>query len=118
MIPTAVGDITLTGAYTYNGKMYFDPQNQVQRPVINLFNATASWRASDAITLQLWGDNLSDEHYYAQTESQALFHYAYYPAPPRTYGFTVKYAYRLISASRLTWAAPTRARARPAARCA
>ncbi|WP_438952580.1 TonB-dependent receptor, partial [Porticoccus sp.] len=57
-----------------------------------LLNAKIGWR-NDNWNLSLWGKNLTDDEYAAQTLITQLFsgQDSYYLAPPRTYGATLRY---------------------------
>jgi iron complex outermembrane receptor protein len=55
-------------------------------------NAKIGWR-NDNWNISLWGKNLTDDEYAVQTTNTFLFSGmdAYFLAPPRTYGATLRY---------------------------
>ncbi|MEM8562807.1 MAG: TonB-dependent receptor [Pseudomonadota bacterium] len=57
-----------------------------------LLNARIGWRNSNW-NVSVWGKNLTDDHYAVQTVDPQLFNgmSAYFLAPPRTYGATLRY---------------------------
>lgn len=58
----------------------------------NLVNMKLGWR-NDNWNLSVWGKNLTDDDYAAQTTTTFLFsgQDSYFLAPPRTYGATLRY---------------------------
>lgn len=61
-----------------------------------LFNARAGFRSTDGISIFVWGRNLFDEDYYEQllVAGGNAGHYAGVLGDPRTYGVTLRYAFR------------------------
>jgi iron complex outermembrane receptor protein len=97
VLPLADGGVYLRGDYSYMGDHLTNtvPAAQLQakdeQDRQNL-NMVLGWR-NDNWNISLWGKNLTDEEYAAQT----LAPYpitdmdAYFLAPPRTYGATLRY---------------------------
>ncbi|AQA19285.1 hypothetical protein BST95_14555 [Halioglobus japonicus] len=97
VLPLADGNTYLRGDYSFMGDHLTNTapaaqlQAQDEQDRQNL-NMTLGWR-NDNWNLSVWGKNLTDEEYAAQT----LVAYpitdmdAYFLAPPRTYGATVRY---------------------------
>ena len=58
----------------------------------NLVNTKLGWR-NDNWNVSIWGKNLTDDEYASQTASPFLITGmdAYFLAPPRTYGATLRY---------------------------
>jgi len=52
-----------------------------------LVNASATWKPRDVFSVKLWGENLSDRHYFA-SQVPSAFGDMSIPAAPRTYGIT------------------------------
>ena len=55
-------------------------------------NAKIGWK-NDNWNVSVWGKNLTDDHYADQTLDTQAFNgmNAYFLAPPRTYGATLRY---------------------------
>ncbi|KZX59100.1 hypothetical protein A3709_16235 [Halioglobus sp. HI00S01] len=97
VLPLADGNTYLRGDYSFMGDHLTNTapaaqlQAQDEQDRQNL-NMTLGWR-NDNWNVSVWGKNLTDEEYAAQT----LVAYpitdmdAYFLAPPRTYGATVRY---------------------------
>ena len=60
----------------------------------NLINSKLGWR-NDSWNVSVWGKNLSDDKYAMQTALPFLVSgmEAYFLAPPRTFGATVRYTF-------------------------
>jgi len=97
VFPLADGGVYLRGDYSFMGDHWtntgtaaqLEPKDEQDR---ENFNATLGWR-NDNWNISVWGKNLTDEEYAVQT----LTPYpitdmdAYFLAPPRTYGATLRY---------------------------
>jgi iron complex outermembrane receptor protein len=78
----------------YSGGYYSEPDNRLHQAAFDYLNAGISWASSDEkLNLRLWARNLLDKAVVAQFATGAPQGYsADFSNPPRTYGFTVKYA--------------------------
>ena len=85
------GDYSFMGDHTTNPAPAFQLQAKDEQDRVNL-NMVLGWR-NDNWNVSVWGKNLTDEEYAVQT----LVPYpitnmdAYFLAPPRTYGATLRY---------------------------
>ena len=93
-IPASIGEFALSANAYYNDGNFAEVDNRLTVDSYLLVNATLGWTAPDgALSAQVWGKNLSDEYYYAQLTGQANLTDLGGPAPPRTYGLTIKYKF-------------------------
>ncbi|MBO9379838.1 TonB-dependent receptor [Sphingomonas histidinilytica] len=91
-IPTGAGDVTLTGSWYYNNGFYWDPQERLKERAYSLVNGQIALKATDNLSLRIWGRNLLDKKYYSyQTATSAGDQGA--PAAPRTYGLAVDFQF-------------------------
>lgn len=97
VLPLADGGIYLRGDYSYMGDHLTNPAPAFQLSEKDVqdrqnLNMVLGWR-NDNWNVSLWGKNLTDEEYAVQT----LVPYpvtnmdAYFLAPPKTYGATLRY---------------------------
>lgn len=77
--------------FYYNDGFFFDAQNRVPQPQYEIVNASLTWRPNDAVSVMLWGKNLTESEYYNQIDITTGTGDVGMPAPPRTYGVTVRY---------------------------
>jgi iron complex outermembrane receptor protein len=99
VFPLADGGLYLRADYSYMDDHITNtgraeelrPKDEDDR---NLLNMKLGWR-NDHWNLSLWGKNLTDDDYASQTVNTFLFSGmdAYFLAPPRTWGATLRYDY-------------------------
>ena len=97
VFPLADGGVYIRADYAYmddhatNGgnAENFQPKDFDDR---ELLNAKIGWK-NDNWNVSVWGKNLTDDHYADQTLDTQAFNgmNAYFLAPPRTYGATLRY---------------------------
>lgn len=95
VLPLAGGGVYLRTDYSYmddhvtNAGTEIRPQDKQDR---NLLNARAGWR-NDHWNVSVWGKNLTDDEYAGLTAATipVTGMDAYFLAPPRTYGATLRY---------------------------
>lgn len=86
---TANGKIDLNGSYYHNSGFFWDVDNRFGVGPYNVVGAGIAWTSPEkALTVRLWGENLTNEHYGYQGVSSATGDTQQFAAP-RTYGFTV-----------------------------
>jgi iron complex outermembrane receptor protein len=95
VFPLAAGGIYLRTDYSYMGDhLTTDSVDVASRDEQNrsLYNARLGWR-NDHWNVSVWGKNLSDNHYAGLTAATFPITSmdAYFLAPPRTYGATLRY---------------------------
>jgi iron complex outermembrane receptor protein len=95
VFPLEVGGIYLRADYSYtDDHLTTDSANFADRDIQNrnLVNAKLGWR-SDHWNVSIWGKNLSDNKYAGLTAATfpVTTMDAYFLAPPRTYGATLRY---------------------------
>jgi iron complex outermembrane receptor protein len=95
VFPLKEGTLYLRGDYMYMGDHVTNNSNEPDDEVYTdrtLINAKMGWR-NDDWNLSVWGKNLTGDAYSAFTSSIQRFSgsRAYYLAPPRTYGATLRY---------------------------
>jgi iron complex outermembrane receptor protein len=92
-VETSSGDLTANANVSFHSTTYFDAQNALRRPPFQLLSATVGWRSPDHIWgVDVWGQNLLNAKY------PTAFNYAgpagdYSPAPPLTFGVTLRFHY-------------------------
>jgi iron complex outermembrane receptor protein len=71
------------------------PSNYLNIDGYAVVNARAGFRATEGLSLFVWGRNLFDEDYFEQLLPAAgnAGHYAAVLGDPRTYGVTLRYTY-------------------------
>lgn len=84
--------IDLTAAYSFNSGFYTEPDNRLRQPAYNLVNLSAEWKSTDAFSVKLWANNVTDEAYWAHANT-ASFTDSVEFAAPRTYGINVSKAF-------------------------
>ncbi len=95
--PLADGTLYLRGDYMYMDDHVTNNTNEPEDVAFQdrtLFNAKIGWR-NDHWNLSVWGKNLTDEEYAGLTSQVQRFSgsRAYFLAPPRTYGATLRYEF-------------------------
>ncbi|MEM8661238.1 MAG: TonB-dependent receptor, partial [Pseudomonadota bacterium] len=97
VFPIADGGIYLRADYIYmddHKTNSTDEANLLPKDIDDreLLNARIGWRNNNW-NVSVWGKNLTDDHYAVQTVDPQLFNgmSAYFLAPPRTYGATLRY---------------------------
>jgi iron complex outermembrane recepter protein len=91
-LPTATLD--LNASYSYNSSYYWEPDNRLSQPAVNLVNVAAIWRPTSASwDVKLWAKNLLSEKYYVAAQSTPFGDQAS-AAAPLTYGITFGVHYR------------------------
>lgn len=92
VIPTSIGDFTLTSSWYHNGGFFWESQNILAESAYDLVNAQVSYQATDALRFRVWGRNLLNEEYYSyQTATSAGNQGA--PAAPLTFGAAVDFEF-------------------------
>lgn len=86
---TSIGKFSVNLTNSYTTTFYWEPDNIVRQPNVDLLNSSLGWASSDGRwDLRLYGRNLLDRLYYVSAESIGL-NTEGSPAAPRTYGFMV-----------------------------
>jgi iron complex outermembrane receptor protein len=90
------GDVDLTGIIYFATKYYLTPDNNpltMQNDYYTL-NMEATYHPSfdENLSIKLWGKNLTDQQRYGYGQVET-FSTPYSPAPPLTFGATVKYKF-------------------------
>lgn len=88
-MPVAAGELALAASYSYNDGFFFEVDNRLEQDSYGIFNAQLKWTSpGDQYYVRLYGRNLTDEEYYAQ--SQGIFTADLVTAADgRTYGLAV-----------------------------
>ncbi|MFA5630157.1 MAG: TonB-dependent receptor [Porticoccaceae bacterium] len=95
-IPTDVGFFDLALSWAYTDDYFFEPHNEkwVQQDAFSLVNASVKWTApNEKFDVRIWGNNLTDEEYYAYMANSATSGPKGAPAAPLTYGITLGLRY-------------------------
>ena len=95
-IPTDAGFFDLAVSWAYSDDYFFEPHNEkwVRQEALNLVNASIKWTApSEKFDVRIWGNNLTDEEYYAYMANSATSGPKGAPAAPLTYGITLGLRY-------------------------
>ncbi len=88
-IPTAAGDFSLSGNLYHNSGFSWEASNRYRQKSYELLNLSVGWTSSDeALSVRVWGQNLTDTKYLSQGVSAAVGDLRSYAAP-RTYGVTL-----------------------------
>jgi iron complex outermembrane receptor protein len=86
--------LDFNASYSYNSSYYWEPDNRLSQPAVNLVNVAAIWRPTNASwDVKLWGKNLLGEKYYVAAQSTPFADEGS-AAPPLTYGITFGVHYR------------------------
>ena len=94
-LPLAGGGLYLRGDYSYLDDHLTNASPETDEDDIqdrNLLNARIGWR-NDRWNISFWGKNLTEDDYASLTANTFVFSGmdAFFLAPPRTYGATVRY---------------------------
>jgi len=91
-IPTEIGDFKVSGSVTNKSVSYDSPDNSLVYPGYTVVNGVVGWTSANGqLGVDVWANNLFDEHYYAQKIATAPpFGWLQMAAPPRTYGVRLK----------------------------
>jgi iron complex outermembrane receptor protein len=90
LIPTAIGEFSLTGAVNFRSGIHFDTQDLNTQPKYTLVNASVGWTAPDGrVDITLWGKNLTDEQVGDLFPGDVQMQYS--AQAPRTYGIQFGY---------------------------
>jgi len=95
-VPTDAGIFDLALSWAYTDDYFFEPHNEkwVQQDSFNVVNGSVKWTApNEKFDVRIWGNNLTDEEYYAHMAYSATAGPKGAPAAPRTYGITVGLRY-------------------------
>jgi iron complex outermembrane receptor protein len=93
-IPAFTGKLTFDANYYYNGGFYPESDNVLRQKAFDMTNASVAWTDSkDALTVRLWGKNLTNTIAVTDMASSSFASIATYQ-PPRTYGIEVEYKWR------------------------
>jgi iron complex outermembrane recepter protein len=88
------GNLHFAASYSSNSGFAWDPDNRLRQPSYDVVNASAEWTApSSGWSIQLWGRNLTGTQFCIYAAARALLD-SCSPAPPRTYGVTLRARYR------------------------
>ena len=95
VLPLAGGGLYLRGDYSYLDDHLTNASPETDEDDIqdrNLLNARIGWR-NDRWNISFWGKNLTEDDYASLTANTFVFSGmdAFFLAPPRTYGATVRY---------------------------
>ena len=97
IVDTDSGTWSAKLTYRYQGKMYFDPDNNdlAVTHSYDVWDARLGWSSTDGEwDISLWGKNLTDEEYRTQIFSTGGGTRAFFnPGNPSTYGLTVAYSF-------------------------
>ncbi|MEJ2410930.1 MAG: TonB-dependent receptor [Novosphingobium sp.] len=89
-VDTPVGKLGLSGSYYHNSGFYWDVDNRFRAPSYDLLGAGVSWTdLSGAVTVRVWGENLTNEAYLTQGVSGGNIGDTAVYGAPRTYGVTL-----------------------------
>lgn len=93
VVPTSVGSFTLTANDAYKSDFFWEPDNRLKQNGYDLLNAGVTWTAKgQRYSVELFGRNLTGAYYVAGA-AVTVRNDLYVPAPPRTYGVTLRYHY-------------------------
>lgn len=88
----AFGALTARFTVDHHSSYFFDPQNITDQPAYTTLNANLTLvLPSGHVSISLWGENLSNVHYFAARNKQAGVGDLFVAAPPRTFGVRLGY---------------------------
>jgi iron complex outermembrane receptor protein len=92
VVPLSNGDsLAFNGIYSAKDKYRFDPFGQTEQDSYGVLNASIGYSMlGQKLRISLWGNNLTDEHYFAIKNINSLGIFGTYAAP-RTYGASLTY---------------------------
>jgi iron complex outermembrane receptor protein len=86
LIPTAMGNISLSTQYVRSSGFYFATDNRVKQPAYGLLNATGEWKAPTEVWgIRLWGKNLTRAKVVSYS-GETAYGDVYSVTPPLTFG--------------------------------
>jgi iron complex outermembrane recepter protein len=87
--------VELAGNVSFTSKYYFEPDNRLSAGPYALIGASFAYNLPGGhVSVRLWGENLSDRHYYGSGQAFGTFAGDEgAPAAPRTYGLTLSAKY-------------------------
>ena len=81
----------MSGTYAWQDDYNFDALGLTTQDAYGVVNASIGYRSPDEkLRVSLWGNNLTDEDYFAIANINVLGTFGNF-APPRTYGVTLSY---------------------------
>jgi iron complex outermembrane recepter protein len=86
----STGELRITGLYSYNSGYVFEPDNLARQGKFHLLNASAEFRPTENIGIELWARNLTDEEYAVQKLTVATGSVVALGAP-RTFGVNLNF---------------------------
>lgn len=93
VIRTTAGSFATAVNDAYKSDFFWEPDNRLKQNGYHLVNAALTWTAKDPrYSVELFGRNLNGAYYVAGA-AVTVRNDLYVPAPPRTYGVTVRYHY-------------------------
>ncbi len=88
-VKTTIGSLDINILYSHTSRSYGSPDNFAFQPSLGLLNASIQWTsANNALSLRLWGKNLTDK-VYATGVIEANLGVLRQIGAPRTYGVTL-----------------------------
>lgn len=85
-LPVSFGEFRTSLSYLYNSGFFWEPNNRIKEPPLNMVNGEIGWRSrSQRYGVKVWGRNLLNKEY-SINSSSSVFGDLYSPAPPRQYG--------------------------------
>jgi iron complex outermembrane recepter protein len=93
-IPSDIGTFDISANWSHRDEVYGEPDNSPSTEIaaVDLINASIKWTsASETFDVRIWGNNLTEEEYYAYVAHSATSGTKYSPQSPRTYGITFGY---------------------------
>ena len=90
LIPTGIGEFSLTAAANYRSGIHFDTQGLNTQPKYTLVNGSVAWTApNERFDVTLWGKNLTNEEVGDLFPGDTIMQYSV--EAPRTYGIQFGY---------------------------
>jgi iron complex outermembrane receptor protein len=94
LIPSSLGDFTVSGNYAYTGKIFWLPDDRLSQPGYSMATAALMWRdVTRRYSARLWVNNLLDAKYYIY-ENEKVAGDVGSPGAPRTVGVTLALSLR------------------------
>ena len=90
---TSIGGFELNANDGYKSDYFWEPDNRLKQNSFHLVNASVTWKATDRVSLQLFGRNLAGEYYFSSAAEGTGGNDVHLPAAPRTYGIKGRYAF-------------------------
>ena len=84
------GGLTINGLYSHSSNSFFEADNRLKSGKIDVFNASVEYRISPRFGVELFGKNLTDQHYYITGTGSSSADRGEL-APPLTYGLNLKF---------------------------